>query len=518
MAARCAKSSVGAAVSAMNPQLSKETRQGYQSQAADLLTSIGRYKDAAELLRLAARGSANAAAMDYRADLLSSTGHFDDRAIDQNDPATVVKAYYARISEANGRNFSALKPLMIEACYDQMTRSDPPYSFGTEWSSLINSVRSQNSSMVNIIDLLLSHFDFEVAGSETTGYHVVVRSQLSQNGKLNCFYLVKENGRLLISATYAGASSLPPALGAFAARRDWETLGNWLDWIRADGEGNDNPGIAGFRDFWPEGSPYTETVIQGALDYLSALFASRKGDCAAAQKRSSVETGKRRISLLHALADGSWTTKDWVGMAAASAELLAAEPGEPRNYKSLIEGLFRSHDWKGLDDTITDHLKSDPQDDNSRSMLLHAFAAQDDVAAVKGYLKTPGLRLTASDYNLVAWMTLFHPDSADLALEYARKAVNLTQSKNAACLNTLATLYAEAGRYEDARKLVDTCLALHVTGNPESEDWYVVGRIAEGYGFLASARHAYEKVEKPSESEALGVWELAQRRLRDIPE
>ena len=81
--------------------------------------------------------------MDYRADLLASTGHFDARAIDQNDPATVVKAYYARISEANGREFSALKPLMIEACYDQMTRSDRPYSFGTEWSSLINSVRSE---------------------------------------------------------------------------------------------------------------------------------------------------------------------------------------------------------------------------------------------------------------------------------------------------------------------------------------------------------------------------------------
>jgi len=91
--------------------------------------------------------------------------------------------------------------------------------------------------------------------------------------------------------------------------------------------------------------------------------------------------------------------------------------------------------------------------------------------------------------------------------------VTMSNSQERAILHTMAALYAQTGRYEDARKLMQKCLEMGGDSTPNNEDWFVFGRIAEGYGFLQSARQSYEKVEKPVNGEPNSTWELARRRL-----
>ncbi|HJW96239.1 MAG TPA: hypothetical protein VJ901_21705, partial [Thermoanaerobaculia bacterium] len=47
---------------------------------------------------------------------------------------------------------------------------------------------------------------------------------------------------------------------------------------------------------------------------------------------------------------------------------------------------------------------------------------------------------------------------------------------------------------------------------PDSSDWYVLGRMAENYGVREAALAAYKRVDK-KENDGASVWELAQRRL-----
>jgi hypothetical protein len=53
---------------------------------------------------------------------------------------------------------------------------------------------------------------------------------------------------------------------------------------------------------------------------------------------------------------------------------------------------------------------------------------------------------------------------------------------------------------------------------PNSQAWYVLGRIAEQYGLNDVAIAAYQRVQKPEESwmDATDSWGLAQRRLAAI--
>jgi tetratricopeptide (TPR) repeat protein len=180
---------------------------------------------------------------------------------------------------------------------------------------------------------------------------------------------------------------------------------------------------------------------------------------------------------------------------------------------AYIDALYKTHNWERMEMVLNERVKSATQREYAQTMLLSLAIARRDSARIQGLLQEPGLRLSAYDYNKLAWLALFQPALGDQALEYARKAVTMSNSQERAILHTMAALYAQTGRYEDARKLMQKCLEMSGDSIPKNEDWFVFGRIAEGYGFLQSARKSYEKVEKPANGEPNSTWELARRRL-----
>ena len=79
------------------------------------------------------------------------------------------------------------------------------------------------------------------------------------------------------------------------------------------------------------------------------------------------------------------------------------------------------------------------------------------------------------------------------ALDDALSAVKQTKQENAACLHTLAAVYAELGKTPEA--LENLRRAVEIRGERiEEADWYVLGRIAEQYGLDEVAAGLYRKV------------------------
>ena len=92
----------------------------------------------------------------------------------------------------------------------------------------------------------------------------------------------------------------------------------------------------------------------------------------------------------------------------------------------------------------------------------------------------------------------------------------MNQSKEKAYLHTLATIYATVGRFDEARSVLAKVIELNPGKEPSSDDWYVIGLIADGYGFHEAALDAYRKVTRNADSipTKADTYILAQYRLK----
>jgi predicted Zn-dependent protease len=100
-------------------------------------------------------------------------------------------------------------------------------------------------------------------------------------------------------------------------------------------------------------------------------------------------------------------------------------------------------------------------------------------------------------------------------VEVAQRGSRLLENRDFGVLHTLSCIYAELGRTGEARQLIVQAMEAAELEEPESNVWYVFGRIAEQYGRLASAQEAYARVEE-GRDRPNSTFQLAQKRLRSL--
>ena len=124
-------------------------------------------------------------------------------------------------------------------------------------------------------------------------------------------------------------------------------------------------------------------------------------------------------------------------------------------------------------------------------------------------------RLSSLGFNELAWDALFHGTFGPKALDDAQKAVTRTLGLSGSALHTLATVEAESGKAREA--LEDLLRSIEArNGEPNDQDWFVVGRIAEQYGLSDAAVALYRKLSPPKNTQANTPYVLAQKRLKKL--
>jgi hypothetical protein len=121
----------------------------------------------------------------------------------------------------------------------------------------------------------------------------------------------------------------------------------------------------------------------------------------------------------------------------------------------------------------------------------------------------------AQDYNTLAWQHL-ETGSVTAATDTAiRQAMLLSSSESPSILHTLAAIQAEEGKPDEARATLLERMDLAGSDEPDDNDWYVFGRIAEQYGLPDVAKAMYAKLSRPKDEASirLSSYALAQRRL-----
>ncbi len=142
-----------------------------------------------------------------------------------------------------------------------------------------------------------------------------------------------------------------------------------------------------------------------------------------------------------------------------------------------------------------------PDDDKALETLASVATMRGELAKAQEYRRriVEAGKATAHTYNELAWNTLFLGKVDEAAVEDALKANTLTSYGTSSYVHTLATIYAELGKGQEARQLLLKSLELKgesKLAEPTTGTWWGASPRATGWWEEAERRTA--KAKSPS--------------------
>jgi len=224
----------------------------------------------------------------------------------------------------------------------------------------------------------------------------------------------------------------------------------------------------------------------------------------------------RRVMRLF-VAGGRLELNDWGGAARQYEELWAGDADKGRLGTNLFRALLAQGETEAAEAVATETAAGAA--DPAAVALDFTLARQEFAGDLIGALET--MRALEEhdperDYaNNRAWYSLIVGQAGPEATAAAEAAARSTGRSST--WHTLATAYAEEGRAAEAHDALLRSMAAEGRKRPTSDDWYVIGRIAQLYGEPDAAILAYERVKAPTRPNKYdSTWELAARRLTEL--
>ncbi|HYI03022.1 tetratricopeptide repeat protein, partial [Hyalangium sp.] len=485
--------------------------------AADRLLRLRRYPEAHALLTEAARGASDAVEKQRRLTPLSKAKRFERKSLKSDDPRAVVQRLFLAVLDEDGGK------AQVEGLIHKSALAAEP--------ELVNEVTRTIRLLLNrgvlaevpqssAADLALSLVEMRVEGDAKRGYRIQSRLPFEGSSGSENWFIVRSGSELRLLGTGYDYG----VLGQEAMRRteagDLEGARQWLDWARDSMPSTltENQAGANFLRLWKKGTAAGKDELRVAAASLMA-FGNQAVRAipflSLARERAATDTERRGFD--RDLLAAYYQLKRLPEMLETADRLLEMAPVDESAYFQATYALRQLDRPDELARRAEARLKLLPDDDKALETLASAATMRGELVKAQEYRRriVEAGRATAHTYNELAWNTLFLGKVDEAAVEDALKANTLTSYGNASYVHTLATLYAELGKGQEARQLLLKSLELHGASALQSYDWYVVGRIAEGYGLVEEARAAYQRAKSPK-ADINSVDSLATTRLKTL--
>lgn len=363
------------------------------------------------------------------------------------------------------------------------------------------------------LDSLFSNAEFE---AEVKGNGARVSAELDGFRPL-VFYVRAEPGGYKLVGRPFGSGAL--GIAALDSLQSEGTAGPWLAW--ADDAWKDPDGTPAEDRF--EGVPYVllrqrfpaaETEAALALAAMGPVGGPQRDALAARVKDAEPELADqlRHARAIAALFDGAAeaSLEDWRQLSRAHPESDAVRAG-------LVDALLAAKRFPEALKVAKVRVDKQPESRSARMQLANVELARGrfDVAS-RALEKLVDEEASSTTMNNLAWTSLFRDKVSERDVELARAANALTKNRSATELHTLASVLAERGRIAEATKALRKRFEVLGASEPESVDYWIIGRVLEHVGLNALSRASYERVAPDESGRADDTHALAVRQLRRL--
>ena len=362
-----------------------------------------------------------------------------------------------------------------------------------------------------VLDSVISLTRLYVDGTEDDGFRVRIQFPQGPQRPVTLF-VVREGGRLRIRAIDGEVGSVgAEALRLLDAGKQ-KAAAQWVEW------GREQPGPWHTEPKALAPDLTTKAGIRRAASYLMAVDPATAGRAAKLldrdepRLRSEVRLQQEIYAANALLLAGRYDRSIEIARSAYERA-----PEIDSTYGVLTSALFASGRGKALESVLLARLESEPKHAPSRKLLAQCYSSLlGDFAAAHRTLDEQSAtgESNPTHLNNRAWTALFLKGPKPTMVEDAVGAASATKFMNPAYLHTLATVYAETDQPVQSMKALQALYELQ--GTLKGHDWFVVGRIAEAYGFSEAARTAYRRVPRGRAKHHDDTWHLAQRRLKQL--
>lgn len=371
------------------------------------------------------------------------------------------------------------------------------------------------------VDIAFTNAQPKVQGNDTTGYKVTL---WPSTGYQEGVYVVKEDGKYKVLGTSVEGFAIGQEVLDRVAANDLVGARALLDWLRDDWHlaGGDDP-LSGdaFPRIWTKGrdaDAASMKVAAAAILAHSKQTASR-GLAILEVARDSAGSEIANLNVSLALLDGYNNLEQYDKALAVCGELAKQYQESLRLFTNQFFDLQALGRFQEADALAQDRLKRIPDDIQAQRAFFSNAEAQSNYALAHDLLLkiVSSANAQSSDFNNLAWNSLFTGKTDQDDLAYAIKAVRLSGTSSSD-LHTLGCIYTLLGKTKEAREVLIQGMDKLNLDEPDSNYWYAFGRIAEESGLDDIAAADYARVTKPVTP--LGIpfsaYRLAQERLKVI--
>jgi hypothetical protein len=483
------------------------------TEASRWLARLRMYPEAAALAEPAGHGASDAVELQSTARMLQKLRAVDPAAMPLRTPADVVKkAFVLYASEASVPSATAHALVSDRA-------------FGANgWAPAVALLEATNGMAAEVRgaprflfgDLIASALSTTVEGSDAVGHRVKVRASIPPHETHFDVFVVREQGVYRIRAFGEHVSELGAEALHWATSGDLPRARQWLVWARelVESPGGEDPlRLSPFLTLWADGKG------QPALAAAALCAEGSKADQAIAILEAAAQGARpeQRLVLDHALAVAYENSTQYAKQLTTAERLEHAYPGSQIARRLKLGALWRLRRYADYRAAVLGYLQQKPEDPGLLEDLSEAEDALGHLPEAQRLCERviAAGAATARTYNQQAWRSLFIGTVRDQDLGYALRAVQI--ARNVTHLHTLAAVYAELGRLEDARQMLSEVLAARVGERPIEIDYYLIGRLAEQFSLPDVAREAYGRVSAPQPDYATSTYRLTQSRLAHLP-
>ena len=416
------------------------------------LIAIREYQVAARVLGLAGKGS------DITQSQLDRVRVFDDSTLSKQ-PALAAFQRYVQ---------SLLDPADLDDWQKLVTSELGRSTLEAQRNALLQFFHSLTASVDNpsvwpyLSDLITTALVYTVEGNDAVGFRLKASSGKSDSPSGVVAYVVKQGNQYLVAGlTNSSAPSIQAVVNARAG--NMVAARQWLDWAR---ETANLPKLP-------------SADVQQALDLMSAQLLWSDG------KPQEAATILLRLHQQNPSAKA--TTALLADSLIQSNHLADAKP--------YIESLEQSDPGAPAVLRLREHLSAQEGNYSEAAKIAQQICAHPNASA--------------SDWNDLAWATLFTRQNAPDAMAAAEKAAQLTNFSSPAILHTLAIAQASSSHVKDA---LATAYKFAAISYDSGEMHTIFGTIAYQVGLLDVASQYLAAVPKDSLSR-LSNYSFAQLSL-----